>query len=100
MSLAKIYEGWKNHLLPSSSLRNVINQVSEERLAICRACPLHSSNKEGYTTVRVDEHCTECGCSLLPKTKCLSCSCPVDKWTSELTSEEEQQIKNEENIQG
>jgi len=92
--IGQIFEGWKNHLLPADSLKEKIDEVSEERLAICRACPLHSSNKEGYKSMRKDEHCTECGCSLLPKTKCLSCECPVDKWGPELTAEQEKEIQD------
>jgi len=95
MSIKQIFEGWKNHLLPADHLKEQITLVSEQRMAICRDCPLSSMNAVNYHSVRTDEHCTECGCTLLPKTKCLSCSCPVDKWTSELTPEEENTINNE-----
>lgn len=96
MSLNDIYQGWKNHLFPADYLKETIENTSNERLAICRQCPF---NSKFHSTLRIDEHCTDCGCSLLPKTKCLSCSCPQHKWEPVLTPEEEQKIKeNEANI--
>ena len=80
MSLKQIYEGWKNHLLPEEQLKDFINYISEERMSICTECEEHSYNKPEYTTVRPDAHCTNCGCTLAAKTKCLSCECPLKKW--------------------
>lgn len=91
MSLLQIYEGWKNHLIPSKNLKDIIKNVSEERLEICNACDSHSKN---YKKNRPDDHCTKCGCTLLAKTKCLSCNCPINKWTAVLTSDQEEEIKN------
>ncbi len=82
MSLGQIYEGWKNHLLPEERMKDFINHVSEERTAICTQCEEHSYNKPEYTTVRPDAHCTNCGCTLAAKTKCLSCECPLKKWVA------------------
>jgi hypothetical protein len=67
MSLSQIYEGWKNHLLPEERIKAFIENVSSERLAICELCPEHA-------------HCTNCGCTLSAKTKCLTCECPLEKW--------------------
>jgi hypothetical protein len=91
-----IFEGWKNHLSPDKYLKDTIDEVSKKRLIICRMCPYHSSK---HGTIRPDEHCTDCGCSLLPKTKCLSCSCPQDKWGAEVTKEEQKIISDETNVQ-
>ncbi len=77
MSLSQIYEGWKNHLLPEERIKAFIENVSSERLAICESCPEHSSN---HKTIRLDAHCTNCGCTLSAKTKCLTCECPLEKW--------------------
>lgn len=87
----EIYEGWKNHILPEESIKDLIKEISEERLAICNNCEYHSKNNK---TFRLDEHCTECGCSLTAKTKCLSCNCPLEipKWTSYISREEELKI--------
>ena len=93
MELSKIYEGWKNHLIPSEKLKPIITQVSNTRLEICRACPYHSSK---HNTIRPDEHCTECGCPLISKTKCLSCECPLEgvlkQWKKYITKEEEAEM--------
>jgi hydrogenase maturation factor HypF (carbamoyltransferase family) len=88
MGVKKIYEGWKNHVLPDKQHKKFIERVSRERLAICEQCPEHSSNKENYKTIRPDAHCTNCGCTLSAKTKCLTCECPLSKWKAK-------QIENE-----
>lgn len=78
--LSKIYEGWKNSLLPSEHLKETITQTSSQRLAICRNCDWHSKNRKGYVTLRVDDHCTACGCTLSAKTACLSCNCGLETY--------------------
>jgi hypothetical protein len=80
MKLGQIYEGWKNHLLPEERMKAYIEYVSQERIDICTQCEEHSYNKPEYTTVRPDAHCTNCGCTLAAKTKCLYCECPLKKW--------------------
>jgi predicted Zn-ribbon and HTH transcriptional regulator len=82
MSLAKIYEGWKNHLIPAEDQKELIKEVSQTRMDICNACDLQSSNRKNYLTVRPDVHCTDCGCTLITKTKSLASSCPKLKWTA------------------
>lgn len=94
MKISQVYEGWKNHLYPSKYLKETIKKVSKERLEICRSCELHSSNKKNYSSLRADEHCTDCGCTLLAKTKCLGCSCPKDKWLQVVTDNEYKNIKD------
>lgn len=89
MNLSQIYEGWKNNLFPASELKDIIAQVSEERLKICDGCEHHSKNHKG---VRPDAHCTNCGCTLSAKTKCLSCSCPLNKWVAIATNEQVQEM--------
>lgn len=93
MKLSEIYEGWKNNLLPSKELKDIIAKVSSERMTICNACEHHSKN---HTNVRPDAHCTNCGCTLSAKTKCLSCACPLKKWTAILTNKQEEEINGEE----
>ena len=69
INVGQIYEGWKNKLLPDADMVEQIELVSIERTAICDVCPNHSKN---HKTVRPDEHCVSCGCTLSAKTKCLS----------------------------
>ena len=96
INFEQIIEGWKNHLFPSSYMKEIIKKVSEERMAICEQCEFHS---KFHKTYRPDEHCIDCGCTLLAKTKCLSCECPLDepKWEAVVTEEEEELINNESN---
>jgi hypothetical protein len=77
INLLQIMEGWRNKLVPPEELRDIIAAATKERLAICRECPFHSSK---LNTMRLDEHCAHCGCTLSAKTACLTCMCPTAKW--------------------
>jgi len=85
----QIYEGWKNMLVPPSEMKELIEQVSKDRLEICDACPKHSKNHN--TPLRPDDHCTECGCMLRAKVACLSCMCPLRYWVPMVNSPEEEE---------
>lgn len=91
MKLSQIYEGWKNHLIPAKHLKKFINETAAERIKICEACGFHSKH---HKTGRPDAHCTDCGCTLSAKTKCLSCNCPIGRWTQVFTQLEEEEIKS------
>ena len=84
--LSQIKEGWRNNLFPPEEIKDLINEVSLERMKICEECPFHSKNHKPH--IRPDAHCTDCGCTLSAKTKCLNCACPKGKWEA---------INNEEN---
>lgn len=96
MRISEIYEGWKNQLLPPKKLKAMIGRVSRNRRAICNVCAHHSMF---HNTLRPDVHCTLCLCTLIAKTKCLSCYCPDDppRWGAILTDEQEEEMKNEDN---
>lgn len=91
INLAQIYEGWRNKLVPPAHLKKLISDTAEERINICLNCPNHS---RFHKTVRLDDHCINCGCTLSAKTRCLSCSCPLNKWLAVVTDDEEETIKN------
>jgi hypothetical protein len=74
-----ILEGWRNVILPPTEFKELIQSASAERKAICEACPFHSKN---HKTIRIDDHCTDCGCPIKGKVACLSCKCPKDFWQS------------------
>lgn len=92
MKLSEIYEGWRNHISPPEELKNIIEKTSIDRLSICRNCEWHSKNKD---SIRIDEHCTKCGCTLSAKTKCLSCTCPLEspKWEPIVTEKQYTKMK-------
>lgn len=85
MNINQVIEGWRNHLLPEERKKAFIEIVSEERIKICEICDKHSKN---HTSIRPDAHCTECGCTLSAKTKCLTCECPLKKWLPQQIPEE------------
>ncbi len=96
MEVLKILEGWKNTVAPREELKELIEKVYKERLSSCDSCEHDSENKKktGWTTIRIDRHCTNCGCTTEPKLKCLSCECPLKKWLQITTSEQEYALKN------
>jgi hypothetical protein len=61
-------------------------------MTICRKCEHDSIN---CFSLRPDEHCILCGCTLSAKTKCLSCECELHKWEAIITSEQEEEMKQE-----
>jgi hypothetical protein len=83
--ITQIMEGWAHNLTPKQLLNQQVIDVSTERMLICNSCEEHSSNKKDYKTIRPDAHCTNCGCTLAAKTKCLTCECPLRKWMSAQT---------------
>jgi len=98
MELTKIQgllEGWRNKIAPREELKDLIDQVYKDRLTHCNTCPEDSENKKktGWTTLRIDRHCGNCGCTTEPKLKCLSCSCPLSKWQAITTQQIEDEIK-------
>lgn len=87
-------------------VKEEIEKMSAERMAICRTCPFNSevARANGQHIVRQDEHCLKCGCVLKLKTRVPSAHCPlpVPKWTSLASDEESEKImdlleKNAEN---
>lgn len=98
MKLSEIYEGWRNRLIPPADMKDKIEAVSASRMEICQECRFYSENrkrKEGYKSRRPDLHCTHCGCTLSAKTRCLSCSCPVNHWKALMTDDQYDEIRNE-----
>lgn len=86
MQIKKVYEGWKNHILPEERKKDFIEYVSSKRMNVCNECEFHSKY---HLSVRPDDHCTNCGCTLIAKTKCLTCECPLSKWLPEQMTENE-----------
>lgn len=95
MNLSQILEGWRNHLIPPESMKELIQAVHEQRMEICRVCSFNSKVKNPASII---ESCTSCGCPLSTKTKALTGSCPEGNWKAIMTQEEkevlEEQIKN------
>lgn len=97
MKLSEIYEGWRNKIVPPAYLKSVIDTTVEKRIDVCKGCSHYSENAKtnGYTTMRRDVHCTNCGCTLSAKVACLSCECPLKKWEAELSYEEQKELEKQ-----
>ena len=80
LQLKQIWEGCTNLLFRFKNIK--INRIKKRRLKICRSCEHHSINAK-IKTIRIDGHCTICGCNDAAKTACLSCECPMGKWKAE-----------------
>jgi len=78
-------------------MKEKIEEVAHERLHICDLCEWHSETRKlkGWKTVRPDEHCTSCGCTLSAKTRCLSCSCPKGHWSAVMDLKDEEVIRKD-----
>jgi hypothetical protein len=89
MNFSQIYEGWRNRLLTRSER---IESLSAYRMEICKNCIFHSENRKqklNYSTLRMDVHCVDCGCTLSAKTRCISCECPQGLWKAEHINEDD-----------
>lgn len=84
--LQEMYEGWKNLLVPDSELKPYIEKIAKKRLAICSTCEFDSSIHA--SKLRLDRHCTNCGCTLAAKTRSLMSACPVGKWDAAVIDKE------------
>ena len=80
--IKEIIEGFRNLIDPPVDQQEEIEAVAKARISICRSCPYNSRIAETGLAVRLrpDEHCTDCGCNLAAKTRCITCSCPQKKW--------------------
>jgi hypothetical protein len=83
-----ILEGIRNYLFTTDS----IEQIALERYTICQACPKLDLVGKDCLAPGTQPCCSECGCSLKFKTRSLSSSCPLGKWDSFMSSEEEDQL--------
>jgi hypothetical protein len=84
-------------LFPAPELKEHIEKIANARMEICQGCTYHSEvrkKKLNYKTIRPDVHCVNCGCTLAAKTKCLSCSCPINLWGAAISKEQEDEIQN------
>ena len=55
-----------------------IEELSKERLSICKDCPYNSLNK--YIGTNKQAYCTICTCVLELKTRVPDEECPLGKW--------------------
>lgn len=91
-SRSQILEGFKNNLFKSEH----IEQIAEERFAICKACPFIDLEGSDCLVPGTQPCCSKCGCSLKLKIRSLSSSCGDEenpRWKALITEDEETEIK-------
>lgn len=81
-------------------LKDNLNLVNEDEKAvinfrkyICDGCEFNSKNKVGYTSIRIDEHCTLCLCNLDWKQHCLSCNCGIEEYNKNASDDNKLNLK-------
>jgi hypothetical protein len=86
-----ILEGAYNSIF----IKRWVESVAKDRIKVCNNCPFQSENatKEGYVTHRPDVHCTDCGCNLHMKTRCMDCECPKQLWLKVMEDEQWEELK-------
>lgn len=95
-NLIDTLKGITTGIYNSIIINEQIEEMAEERLAICRRCPFNSevAKANGQNILRKDEHCLKCGCVLKLKTRYPAAQCPLDipKWKALVTNEESEKI--------
>lgn len=69
----EIIEGWSNLAFKKEN----VELLAKERLKICMCCKEHS---KFHSSIRLDDHCTKCGCTLAAKTRSPESECPIGLW--------------------
>jgi hypothetical protein len=81
----KIIEGITNSIVRD----DFVEHVASLRNDICAECP---SKGKKCAVKGTAPCCNECGCSLAFKTRSLSSSCPLNKWTKVITEKQEDKL--------
>ena len=95
-NLIDTLKGVTTGLINTINVKEEIEKMAEERMAICRRCSFNSevARVNGEKIFRTDEHCLKCGCVLKLKTRYPAAQCPLDvpKWTAQLTNEDSDKL--------
>ena len=81
----KIIEGITNSIVRD----DFVEHVARLRHDVCDSCELKGKKCAVKGT---GPCCNECGCSLAFKTRSLSSSCPLNKWTKVITEKQEDKL--------
>jgi hypothetical protein len=83
----QILEGITNSVIRDET----VEEIARLRYSICDECP---SKGKKCAVKGTAPCCNECGCSLTFKTRSLAADCPLGKWESLATVEEEDVLDN------
>jgi hypothetical protein len=93
-----LIQAWKNRNQILEGIANRIftkehvEEIAKERMEICNTCDDISRDSSGCFVPGTAPCCNHCGCCLELKTRSLSSDCPIGKWDSILTEEEEDKL--------
>tara|TARA_R110000824_G_scaffold60373_1_gene161438 strand:+ start:778 stop:1071 length:294 start_codon:yes stop_codon:yes gene_type:complete len=82
-----ILEGITNSVIRDET----IEEIAALRYSMCNEC---TSKGTDCAVKGTGPCCNECGCSLSLKTRSLASDCPLGKWKSIVTVEEEDKLEN------
>ena len=82
---SKIMEGIKNSVMRDE----FVEEIASLRSELCSSCP---SKGDKCIVPGTGPCCNECGCSLKFKLRSLSSDCPLDKWKSLISEEDEDKL--------
>jgi len=82
-----ILEGMTNSIIRDET----IEEIAALRYSMCNEC---TSKGTECAVKGTGPCCNECGCSLSLKTRSLASDCPLGKWKSIVTVEEEDKLEN------
>jgi hypothetical protein len=89
IDLKGILEGTYNKIVATEW----VEEAAQQRIAICVDCEWFSRNRAEKNPARPDDHCTDCGCNLALKTRCMSCECPLKKWEAIMNKDDWETLK-------
>lgn len=85
-NMDKIYEGIRNNVFR----KDHIEAVASVRWQTCKVCEMLDETGKDCAVPGTQPCCSDCGCAIGNKIRCLSCSCPLDKWKEVMTEEAEE----------
>jgi hypothetical protein len=84
MSISQIAEGWFNSFLDALHiLEPEKKQIAENRIKICKDCPVRSGERCDSTKTHTNinrQPFNGCGCRVEKKVLCMGCVCPGGFW--------------------
>ena len=88
-NIEHIYEGIKNNIFK----RDHIEAAAALRWNHCKVCKHLDTEGDSCLVPETQPCCSECGCSLGIKMRCLSTECPIGRWPALMTEEAEEALK-------
>lgn len=84
------WEGVIKGSINSIFIKEEVEKVAKERLAICATCDYDSNVRraKGVNFARLDHFCAACGCCLKLKTRYMAANCGMEKYNEQFKTNE------------